>query len=125
MRDKSGLWKRGRRGRMNIYLIGMIISMVVFAVIGAVISRKIRNAEDFYVAGRNAPVILIAGSLIASYSSTGMFMGMRPSAMTGRFHPSSCLQVCSRRIYLRSRFFWQISAEEQGADDSGVFRTAV
>ena len=85
MRDKSGLWERGGRGRMNIYLIGMIISMVVFAVIGAVISRKIRNAEDFYVAGRNAPVILIAGSLIASYSSTGMFMGDAAQCYDGAF----------------------------------------
>ena len=126
MRDKSGLWKRGRRGRMNIYLIGMIISMVVFAVIGAVISRKIRNAEDFYVAGRNAPVILIAGSLIASYSSTGMFMGDAAQCYDGAF--SSIILFAgmqSAGYILGAVFFWQISAEEQGADDSGVFRTAV
>ncbi len=60
---------------MNVYLIGMIVAMVVFAAIGFVISRRIKNVEDFYVAGRRAPVLLIAGSLIASYSSTGLFMG--------------------------------------------------
>ncbi len=60
---------------MNVYLIGMIIAMVVFAAIGFVISRRIKNAEDFYVAGRRAPVLLIAGSLIASYSSTGFVYG--------------------------------------------------
>lgn len=60
---------------MNVYLIGMIVAMVVFAAIGFVISRRIKSVEDFYVAGRRAPVLLIAGSLIASYSSTGLFMG--------------------------------------------------
>lgn len=70
---------------MNIYLFGMIISMIIFTIIGAVISRKIRNAEDFYVAGRQAPVILIAGSLIASYSSTGMFMGDAAQCYDGAF----------------------------------------
>lgn len=60
---------------MNIYLWGMILAMVVFATISFVISRRIKNVEDFYVAGRRAPVLLIAGSLIASYSSTGLFMG--------------------------------------------------
>ena len=60
---------------MNVYLIGMIIAMVIFLIIGFVVSKKVQSAEDFYVAGRQAPVILIAGSLVASYSSTGMFMG--------------------------------------------------
>lgn len=60
---------------MNVYLLGMIASMAVFTAIGFVISRRIKNVEDFYVAGRRAPVLLIAGSLIASYSSTGLFMG--------------------------------------------------
>jgi len=60
---------------VNVYLIGMIVAMVVFAAIGFIISRRIKNAEDFYVAGRQAPTLLIAGSLIASYSSTGLFMG--------------------------------------------------
>lgn len=70
---------------MNIYLFGMIISLIIFTIIGAVISRRIRNAEDFYVAGRKAPVILIAGSLIASYSSTGMFMGDAAQCYDGVF----------------------------------------
>lgn len=60
---------------MNIYLIGMIIAMLLFLTVSKIVSKKVQNAEDFYVAGRQAPVLLIAGSLIASYSSTGMFMG--------------------------------------------------
>lgn len=68
---------------MNIYLIGMCIAMLVFLGISCLISKKVKNAEDFYVAGRNAPLILIAGSMIASYTSTGMFMGDAAEAYEG------------------------------------------
>lgn len=70
---------------MNIYLWGMIVSMAVFMFIGLSISRRIKSTEDFYVAGRRAPVLLIAGSLIASYSSTGMFMGDAAQCYDGAF----------------------------------------
>lgn len=55
---------------MNVYFIGMCIAMVLFLGISCIVSKKIKNAEDFYVAGRRAPLILIAGSMIASYTST-------------------------------------------------------
>ncbi|MDO5338343.1 MAG: sodium:solute symporter family protein [Eubacteriales bacterium] len=70
---------------MNIYFIGMCISMAVYLVIGMVISTKIKDADDFYVAGRKAPVLLIAGSMIASYTSTGMFMGDAAQCYDGAF----------------------------------------
>ena len=72
---------------MSIYLIGMLIAMAAYIVIGIVISRKIQGAEDFYVAGRRAPVLLIAGSMIASYTSTGMFMGDAAQCYEGVFTP--------------------------------------
>lgn len=70
---------------MNIYFIGMCISMVVYIVIGTLVSRKVKDANDYYVAGRRAPVLLIAGSLIASYTSTGMFMGDAAQCYEGAF----------------------------------------
>lgn len=72
---------------MNIYLIGMIIAMILFLAVSKIVSKKVQNAEDFYVAGRQAPVLLIAGSLIASYSSTGMFMGDAATCYDGAFVP--------------------------------------
>lgn len=68
---------------MNVYFIGMCISMLFFLGISWLISKKVKNAEDFYVAGRKAPLILIAGSMIASYTSTGMFMGDAAEAYEG------------------------------------------
>lgn len=69
----------------NIYFIGMCISMVIYIVIGIVVSRRIKDVNDYYVAGRRAPVLLIAGSLIASFVSTGMFMGDAAMCYEGAF----------------------------------------
>lgn len=68
---------------MNIYFTGMCIAMLIFLGISWLISKRVKNAEDFYVAGRKAPLILIAGSMIASYTSTGMFMGDAAEAYEG------------------------------------------
>ena len=44
---------------MNIYFIGMLISMILYIALGIVISRRVKDANDFFVAGRQAPTILI------------------------------------------------------------------
>lgn len=72
---------------MNVYLIGMIISMIIYIVIGLVISKGVKSADDYYVAGRKAPTILIFGSLVASYCSTGIFMGTAGETYDGFFGP--------------------------------------
>ena len=72
---------------MSIYLIGMIITMVLYVVVGALISRRVKNANDFYVAGRNAPAFLITGSLVASFIGVGLFMGDVGEAYSGFFGP--------------------------------------
>ena len=59
--------------------------MVIYLIIGFVVSKKVKNADDFYVAGRSAPLLLIAGSMIASYTSTGMFMGDAAQCYDGVF----------------------------------------
>ena len=60
---------------MNAYLIGVIIALVVFIVVGVMAGRRVKTTSDYYVAGRKAPIILIVGSLIASFLSTGAFLG--------------------------------------------------
>lgn len=72
---------------MNIYLIGMLISMIIYIVLGLIISKSVKNADDYYVAGRKAPTILIFGSLVASYCSTGIFMGTAGECYDGFFGP--------------------------------------
>jgi len=70
---------------MNVYFIGMCISMVIYVLIGVFVSRGVKDANDYYVAGRRAPILLITGSLIASYTSTGMFMGDAAQCYEGAF----------------------------------------
>lgn len=72
---------------MNIYFIGMLISMVLYIVLGIIISKRVKNVNDFFVAGRQAPTILIVGSLVASYCSTGLFMGDVGEAYGGFYTP--------------------------------------
>lgn len=77
---------------MNPFLIGILISIAVYVLISLVLSKKVKTANDFYVAGRNAPTILIAGSLIASFFGTGAFTGDLAEAYNGFFSP--ILVIC-------------------------------
>ena len=43
---------------MNIFLIAVIITMVIYLVIGWYVGRKVKSLDDYYVAGRNAPTLV-------------------------------------------------------------------
>lgn len=58
-----------------MFALGVLGSFVLYLVIGAVVGRTVKNKSDFYVAGRNAPTLLVAGTLVASFLSTVSFMG--------------------------------------------------
>nr|WP_321258842.1 sodium:solute symporter family protein [uncultured Pseudodesulfovibrio sp.] len=60
---------------MNIYTIGVLTCILAYMLIGVYAGRKIKTVEDYYVCGRNAPTIMIAGTLFASMLSTNGFMG--------------------------------------------------
>ncbi|RST71230.1 sodium:solute symporter family protein [Siminovitchia acidinfaciens] len=57
------------------FSIGILVSFVIFMVIGIGLSRKVSSVEEYYVSGRNAGTLLITGSLVASFLSTVAFMG--------------------------------------------------
>ena len=68
---------------INIYLIGVIAAIIVFILVGVLAGRKVKNTNDYYVAGRRAPVILIVGSLIASF---GFLIQIGIAAFANPFH---------------------------------------
>ncbi len=70
---------------MNVFLIGVLISMAIYVFVGFYVGRKVKNVDDYYVAGRNAPVLLIVGSLVASFLSTGAFLGDTGEVANGVF----------------------------------------
>lgn len=85
---------------MNEYLVGVIISLVVYLVVGFFAGRKVKNVNDYYVAGRNAPTILIVGSLVASFLSTGAFLGDTGEVYAGFFVPIVIVGVMQATGYL-------------------------
>ena len=58
-----------------MFAIAVLGSFVLYLVIGAAVGRKVKDRSDFYVAGRSAPTLLVAGTLVASFLSTVSFMG--------------------------------------------------
>ena len=91
---------------MNIYFIGMCISMLVYIVVGVVVSTKIKSTDDYYVAGRRAPVALIAGSLVASYIGTGMFMGDAAMYFNGSFSVLMIVNTMASSGYILGSVFY-------------------
>lgn len=85
---------------MNIYLVGILISIVIYLTVGFYVGRKVKNVDDYYVAGRNAPVILIVGSLVASFLSTGAFLGDTGEAASGAFMAICIVGVMQASGYL-------------------------
>lgn len=70
---------------MNIYLAGILISLAVFFLVGITVGRRVKDTNDYYVAGRNASTLLVVGSLIASFLSTGAFLGDTGEVYSGFF----------------------------------------
>ena len=69
---------------MNFTTLDTVAFLAYFLIVGAVavaVSRRERDAADYFLAGRNLPWWLIGISLIASNISTEHFVGMAGSAV--------------------------------------------
>ena len=60
---------------MNVYTITILISVLAYVVVGNFVGRKVKGLEDYFVVSRQAPVLLIVGTLVASFLSSNTFMG--------------------------------------------------
>jgi Na+/proline symporter len=60
---------------MDIFTITIVISLILFIVIGNYAGKSVKNLDDYMVAGRRAPTILIVGTLVASVMSSVAFLG--------------------------------------------------
>ncbi|MGD8930601.1 MAG: hypothetical protein PVI22_16680, partial [Lysobacterales bacterium] len=68
---------------MNLFAVGMLVSILVYLVVGNYAGRRVKHLEDYFVAGRQAPTLLIVGTLVASLMSTNAFMGESGIAYSG------------------------------------------
>ncbi len=64
-----------RGDRMTIYFIGVIVSIIVYLLVGIWAGKNVKDTNDYYVSGRNGSTLLIAGTLFASMLSVTGFMG--------------------------------------------------
>ncbi|MCT4619951.1 MAG: sodium:solute symporter family protein [Marinisporobacter sp.] len=91
---------------MSIYMMGVIISIIIYIIIGNYAGSKVKDVDDYYVSGRNAPTILIAGTLFASMLSTNGFMGDTAYCYTGHITIMVILNaLCAGGYILGPMFF--------------------
>ena len=53
----------------------ILISILAYIAVGIYVGRKVKGIEDYMVVGRQAPTLLIVGTLVASFLSTSTFLG--------------------------------------------------
>ncbi len=72
---------------MDIYTAAIAISLIVYIAIGNYAGRRVKKLDDYFVAGRNAPTIMIVGTLVASLMSTNAFLGETGFVYEGQAGP--------------------------------------
>ena len=68
---------------MNIYLLGILIGITIYLIIGFYAGRLVKDLNDYYVSGHNSSTMLITGTIFDSMLSTNGFMGDVAYAYTG------------------------------------------
>lgn len=91
---------------MDIYTIAIAVSIVVYILIGNYAGRGIRNLDDYYVAGRRAPTLLIVGTLVASLMSATMFLGEAGFAYDIAAGPYTLFPQAAAIGYVLGAFFF-------------------
>ena len=72
---------------MDIYAGAILLSLVIYVLIGNYAGRRVKHLEDYFVAGRQAPTLLIVGTLVASIMSTNAFLGETGFVYEGQAGP--------------------------------------
>ena len=72
---------------MDIYSGTVLLSLLVYIVIGSYAGRRVKKLDDYFVAGRRAPTLLIVGTLVASVLSTNIFLGETGFVYEGQAGP--------------------------------------
>ncbi len=70
---------------MDLFTVTIGVSILIYIVIGSYAGRSIKKLDDYFVAGRRAPTLLILGTLVASVMSTSIFMGEAAFTYEGQF----------------------------------------
>jgi sodium/pantothenate symporter len=91
---------------MDIYTGGIVVSILIYIAIGNYAGRGVKNLDDYYVAGRRAPTLLIVGTLVASLLSTNTFLGESGFAYEGQAGPFILWPAISAAGYIFGALFF-------------------
>ena len=72
---------------MDIYSSAIAISLIIYIAVGNYAGRRVKKLDDYFVAGRRAPTLLIVGTLVASVLSTNIFLGETGFVYDGQAGP--------------------------------------
>ena len=110
---------------MNIFFIGVVVSILVYIVVGIWAGRSVKDVNDYYVSGRNAPTILIAGTLFASMLSVNGFMGDQGWCYSGNITTLVLLNSMCNGLYCRTTYVRTIFKAVRMYNNAGIFRSAL
>lgn len=91
---------------MDIYTSTIAVSVIIFIAIGSYSGSRVRNIDDYYVAGRRAPTLLIVGTLVASVFSTSIFLGEAGFTYDGQMGPYLLLPGIAVTGYVYGALFF-------------------
>jgi Na+/proline symporter len=72
---------------MDIYSGAIVVSLIIYIAVGNYAGRRVKELDDYFVAGRRAPTLLIVGTLVASLISTNAFLGETGFVYDGQAGP--------------------------------------
>ena len=120
---------------MSLFTLTIVASVVLFIAVGNFAGRRVKNLDDYLVAGRRAPTLLIVGTLVASLMSTTVFMGEAGFTYAGQLGPYLLLPGLTVTGYVYGALFFGTYLRRSQAttvaaffgerfDDGGVQRLA-
>jgi len=91
---------------VDIYSTAIVISLIVYIAVGNYAGRRVKKLDDYFVAGRNAPTILIVGTLVASLISTNAFLGETGFVYDGQAGPYLLWPGIAATFYIYGALFF-------------------
>ncbi|MFT5140167.1 MAG: Na+/proline symporter [Rhodothermales bacterium] len=91
---------------MDIYTAAILISLMIYIAVGNYAGRRVKKLEDYYVAGRRAPTLLIVGTLVASLISTNAFLGETGFVYEGQAGPYLLWPAIAATFYIYGALFF-------------------
>ncbi|MDG1066746.1 MAG: sodium:solute symporter family protein [Luminiphilus sp.] len=91
---------------MSLFTVTIAASVLIFIAVGNYAGRKVKDLDDYFVAGRQAPTLLIVGTLVASLMSTTVFMGEAGFTYAGQLGPYLLLPGIAVTGYIYGALFF-------------------